>query len=136
MKIDPRREDSIMIHAAGIGPVTRKMVKDRAVELAIINGRTAQDVSKSDWEQAKRELTGEPEIDPKEAALEAAPESERWDPLPGSTGHVVPVTPMDEEDAEGRSIGERLVEEGVQEAEHDQMLRAAREEKKTKQLGP
>jgi hypothetical protein len=136
MKIDPRKEDAIMINTAGIGPVTRKMVKDRAVELALINGRSAQDVSKSDWEQAKRELTGEPDIDPKEAALEAAPESERWDPLPGSAGHIVPVTPIDEEDAEGRSLGERLVDEGVQEAGHDQMLRAAREDQKTNQREP
>ena len=70
------------------------MVRERAVELAIINGRPAQDVSKSDWEQAKRELTGEPDTDPKEAILESAPESERWDPVPGSTGHKVPVAPV------------------------------------------
>jgi len=44
-------------------------VRERAVELAIINGRSAQDASKSDWEQAKRELTGEPDIDPNEAVL-------------------------------------------------------------------
>jgi hypothetical protein len=99
--------------------------------LALINGRSTQDVSKSDWEQAKRELTGKPEMDPKEALLESMPESERWDPLPGSTGHIVPVNSIDEEDGEGRSIGERLVEEGVQEAEHDQMLRAAQVARKS-----
>ena len=32
----------------------------------------------------------------------------------------------DNEDEEGRSVGERLVEEGVDEAGHDQMLAAAR----------
>ena len=46
-------------NSAGIGTVTRKMVRDRAVELAVINGRSAKEVSKSDWEQAKRELTGD-----------------------------------------------------------------------------
>ena len=53
------------------------------MELAVINGHSAQDVSKSDWEQAKRELAGEPEIGPKEAILESAPESDRWNPVPG-----------------------------------------------------
>ncbi len=113
-------------NSGGIGTVTRKMVRERAVELAVINGRSARDVSKSDWEQAKRELTGEPDADPKETMLESAPESERWDPVPGSTGHQVRVAPGEDEDDEGRSDNERLVEEGVEGAEHDQMRRASR----------
>ena len=112
-------------NSAGLGTVTRKMVRERAVELAVINGRSAQDVSKSDREQAKRELTGEPDTDPKAAVLESAPESERWDPLPGSTGHKVPVAPSADEDAEGRSDNERLVDEGIAEAEQDQMHQAS-----------
>jgi hypothetical protein len=126
MKTDPLKEAVLIINSTGVGTVTRKMVRERAVELALINGRAAHDASVSDWDQAKRELTGEPDIDPKEATLESAPESERWDPLPGSNGHIIPVPSVDEEDDEGRSVGERLVEEGVQEAEHDQMLQASR----------
>ena len=84
MKTNPLKEGALTENSAGIGTVTRKMVQERAVELAVINGRSERDVSKSDWEQAKRELTGEPDEDPKTAALEAAPESERWDPVPGS----------------------------------------------------
>ena len=53
------------------------MQRERAVELAYINGHAANAVSKADWEQAKRELKSETEKDPKEALLEAAPESER-----------------------------------------------------------
>jgi len=90
MKTNPLKEGALTENSAGIGTVTRKMVRERAVELAVINGRTAHQTSQSDWEQAKRELTGEPDVDPKAAALESAPESERWDPLPGSTGHKVP----------------------------------------------
>jgi hypothetical protein len=115
-----------MIDSTGVGTVTRKMVRERATELALINGRPVQDVSVADWEQAKRELTGEPDVDPKEALLEAAPESERWDPLPGSTGNIIPVASIDGEDDDGRSMGEKMIDEGVQEAEHDQMLQAAR----------
>jgi hypothetical protein len=125
----------LIINSTGIGTVTRKMVRERATELALINGRSALDVSAADWEQAKRELTGKPDLDPKEALLESAPESERWDPLPGSAGHIIPVVSIDGEDDDGRSMGEKLVEEGVQEAEHDQMLQAVRAGKKKDQLG-
>lgn len=113
-------------HSAGLGTVTRKMVRERAIELAVINGRSAQNVAKADWEQAKQELTGALAIDPKEAVLESAPESERWAPVSDSSGHKVPVAPSEDEDEEGRSDNERLTEAGIAEAEHDQMLQAAR----------
>jgi hypothetical protein len=80
----------------------------------------------SDWEQAKRELTGEPGADPKETALESAPESERWNPVPGSTGYKVPAAPGEDEDDEGRGDNERLVDEGIAEAERDQSLQTTR----------
>ena len=117
-------------NSAGIGTVTRQMVRERAVELAVINGRFEEDLSQSDWAQAKRELTGGSDTDPKEAVLESLPESERWDPVPGSTGHKVPVAPSDDEDDEGRSDSERLVDEGIAGAEHDQSLQATRESAK------
>jgi hypothetical protein len=129
MKIDPLNEAALIINSTGVGTVTHKMVRERAVELAVIDGRTEQEVSKSDWEQAKRELTGGSDMDPKEALLETAPESERWDPVPGSTGHIMTVTSVDGEDDEGRGFTERLVEEGMLEAEHDQMLQAAKKQK-------
>ena len=112
-------------NSAGLGTITRKMVRERAVELAVINGRTAQEVSKSDWEEAKRELTGEPDMDPNEAVLESATESERWDPVPGSLGHKAPTAASEDEDDEGRSDNEQLVEEGIEAAEHDQMRQAS-----------
>ena len=112
-------------NSAGIGTVTHKMVQERAVELAVINGRSAQDVSKADWEQAKQELTGDSDTDSNEAVLESAPESERWDPVPGSTGHKVPAAPSADEDDEGRSDNERLVDEGIAGAEHDQTHQAS-----------
>jgi hypothetical protein len=55
-----------------------------------INDCPTQYVSKSYWKQAKRELTGQPDTDPKEAVLEPATESERWDSVPGLTGHKLP----------------------------------------------
>jgi hypothetical protein len=136
MKKNPLNKGILTENFTGIGPVTRAMVRERAVELAVINGRSAQEVSKADWEQAKRELTGEPDADPKEALLEAAPESERWDPLPGSPGHQAPESASEDEDDEGRSETEQLVAGGVEEAEHDQMLQAAREAEKKDRREP
>jgi len=130
MKTNPLKEGALTENSAGIGTVTRKMVRERAVELALINGRPAREVSKSDLEQAKRELSGEPDIASKDAALEAIPESERWDPVPGSSGYKMPVSASADEDDEGRSDNEKLVEEGVDDAEHDQMLEAAKAGKK------
>ena len=126
MKTNPLKDGAVSEHSAGLGTVTRAMVRERAVELALINGRSAQDVAKSDWEQAKLELTGDAPADPKGAALESAPESERWNPVPGSTGRKAPVASGEDEDDEGRSDQQRLVEEGIAGAEHDQSLQAAR----------
>jgi hypothetical protein len=126
MKPNPLKDGVLTENSAGIGTITRKMVRERAVELAVMDDRSAQKVSKSDWQQAKRELTGQPDMDPKEALLESAPESERWDPVPGSTGHKVSAAPSEDEDEEGRSDNERLVDEGIAGAELDQMDQATR----------
>jgi hypothetical protein len=98
----------------------------RAKELALIANRPTPQVSQLDYKQAERELTGESDIDPQAAMLESIPESERWDPVPGSAGRQMPASPSEDEDEEGRSESEQLAEEGVGEAEYDQMLQAAR----------
>jgi hypothetical protein len=125
MKTNPLKEGLLTENSSGLGSVTRGMVRERAIELAVINGRSAQDVSKSDWEQAKRELTGESDMDPVEALLESVPESERGDPVGVPIGHKVAVAPSEDEDDEGRSDKERLTNEGVAGAEHDQMRQAS-----------
>ena len=45
MKTNPLKEGALTENSAGIGTVTRKMVRERAIELAIINGRSAQEMS-------------------------------------------------------------------------------------------
>jgi hypothetical protein len=82
MNPNPLKQGALTDNSTGLGTVTRKMVRERAVELAVINGRSVHDVSKSDWEQAKRELTGRPDSDPKEAALESAPNRNAGVPCP------------------------------------------------------
>lgn len=127
MKTNPLKAGTLTENSVGLGTVTREMVRKRAMELAVLDGRPAQDVSNSDWQQAKRELTGGSDADPKELILESAPESERWNPVPGSTGHKVPVATGEDEDEEGRSDNEKLVEEGVAEAGLDQSFQATRQ---------
>lgn len=122
MENNPLKKGILTINSVGIGEVSREMLLERALELALINGRTVEEISETDWEQARRELTDESEIDPKQEFLESAPESERWDPIFGSTGHQVAVQPAPDDESDD----EILFEEGVREAEHDQMLEAAR----------
>ena len=135
MKKNPLNKGIIMENAAGIGTVTAAMVEARARELAAINGRSQP--SKADYQEAKRELTGEEEIDSQEESREeSASELDGWDPVPGSTGRQAADSLGEDEDAEGRSESAQLFEEGVSEAEHDQMRRAAQADEKSDELEP
>jgi len=131
MKKNPLNKGIIMENADGVGTVTPAMVEARARELAVINGRDSSKPTKADYQQAKRELTGEEEIDPQEENVEAVPESEGWDPVPGSSGRQAAESLGEDEDAEGRSESAQMFEEGINEAEHDQMRRAAEAEQKS-----
>jgi len=77
-------------------------------------------------------LTENLDIDPKEALLEFAFETERWDPVPGTKGHKIFTMPSGDEDDEGRTDGEKFVEEGPAEAKHDQMLQATKAQRATR----
>ena len=123
---NPLKEGALTKKSAGLGTVTREMVRARAAELAVIDDHLSHEATASHFSQAIRELTGVPDTDPKDAILESAPESERWDPVPGSTGRKVPVAPSEDEDDEGRPDNERLVEGGIAEAEIEQSFQAAR----------
>lgn len=127
MNKNPLNKGVLTENASGIGTVTRDMVETRAKELATIAGRVPLEPSETDFEQAKRELTGEPEMHVQEAALESIAESEGWAPVPSSMGRHTP-------DSFGESA--QLVEEGIGEAEHDQMLQAARAAQKRDQREP
>jgi hypothetical protein len=134
MRKNPLNKGIIMENAGGIGTVTPAMVEARARELALINGHGSSGPTEADYQQAKRELTGEEEIDPQEENVESLPESEDWDPVPGSTGRQAAESLGEDEDAEGRSEAAQMYEEGVNEAEHDQMRRAAEAEEQSDEL--
>lgn len=136
METNPLNHGVLTESGVGIGAVSRRMIRERAAEIGLINGHPASEVTKSDWDQAKRELTGGPTISPKTALLQSAPETDRWNPVPGSTGHQAPVSGSEDEDADGRSEAAQLFEEGVGEATHDQMLQAARAARKPDEFSP
>src|SRR5882762_7015562 len=136
MRKNPLNKGIIMENAAGTGTVTPAMVEARARELAAINGHSSSEPSEADYQQAKRELTGEAETDPRDESLESIPESDGWDPVPGSTGRQAAESLGEDEDAEGRSESAQMFEEGISEAEHNQMLRAAESDEKTDELEP
>lgn len=119
----------IMGHSQGLGTVTAEMVRERARELALMDGRGEEELTEADWAQAKLELLGantEPQI---EQESESETTAQSWDPVPGTPGHQTPsYTPSDDE-----SITEMLVDEGVKEAEHDKRLDANRDELKENQ---
>lgn len=52
---------------------TREMVRSRTLQLAIIAGRGPHQIKQSDYEQAKRELTGESDFDRQQSILDT-----RW----------------------------------------------------------
>ena len=107
----------------GLGTVTEQMVRRRARELALINGRSSRQVLDSDLRQARRELTGEEGLTPQASAAEQLPEESRWEPVPESVGHKAPTMPASDE----QTFAEKLVEEGVEDAEQDQMVKATRQ---------
>ena len=125
MKNDRINEGRFSEHGHGLGTVTEEMVQQRAAELALISGRPGNVLS-TDLDQAHRELTGEERLNPEPSPAEELPEEARWEEVPESTGKKVPVVPASDE----QTFAEKLVEEGVEDAEQDQMVKATKAERR------
>ena len=136
MEKNSLNQGGLAVQSTGIGRVTREMARARARELALRAGYAIPHVRQADYEQAKRELTGESDIDRQDAVLDSIPETERWDPVPGSVGTQASESPSENEDEEGRSETEPLVDEGAAEAERGRMFQAAWAAAKTDMLEP
>jgi len=124
MKRNPIEEGRFSDRGKGLGTVTREMVMQRARQIAVINGRSEKDVMDSDVAEARRELLGEDEMNPEPTAEESIPEDKRWDPIPESEGRQAPTVPAPDE----QTFAEKLYDEGVADAEHDQEIEATRED--------
>jgi len=122
MKKRMEEKGRLSANGRGLGTVTREMVARRAREIAEINGRPGN-MQDSDFQEAQRELTTEDMDQPKTSAEELLPEDKRWMEVPENEGRKVGNLPAPDE----QTFAEKLVEEGVEDAEHDQMKRATRE---------
>jgi len=123
MKENPVERGRFSVGGKGLGTVTEAMVRQRARELAIINGRSGNNILPSDLDEAQRELTGQERLIPNPKPEEELDEGERWDPVGGSKGAIAPTVPPPDE----QTFAETLVEEGVEDAEQDQMVEGTRE---------
>src|SRR5688572_17993875 len=123
MKRDPIEEGRLTEHSRGMGTVTREMVLKRAREIALINGRSEHHVIQSDFDRAKRELTGGAETVNDPEAPRDRSHAELRETVRGTRGRAAPTFPAHDEQTDT----EKLVEEGVMDAEHDRMVEGARE---------
>jgi hypothetical protein len=126
MKQDSIEAGRFSDQGKGLGTVTPEMVRRRARQIAVINGREENQVLDSDFEQALRELQGEERLNPVPSAEERLPESKRWDPVGGSEGRKAPTMQA----ADEQTFAEKLVEEGVADAEQNQALEGAQESRR------
>lgn len=116
----------ILRHGRRADEVTAKAIDVRARELAVIDGRSASTATDDDRRRGREELLGHhfPETTPGED--ESADRVTR-DPAEPAV-NAGRQTPMRNEPEE-QEVMERLALEGVEEAQHDQMLAARRHER-------
>lgn len=119
----PQRK--ILLHGQGTGDLTDDVVEARARENAVIRGRSADRVGEEDRAEAWAELHGERLPDTADSDGESAGAISRDPSEPVS----VPGRQVRNVDADDESSAiERLASEGVEEAQHDQMLAARQRE--------
>ncbi len=112
----------ITVHGDGVGVPSPEAVEKRAREIAMIAERDPEDFTDADWDQARRELLGAFDSTAPEETEENAEVVEEWNVVASSTGHRTPRIEDDE------NVGEQLVSDGIEEAAHDQMLEARKDE--------
>jgi hypothetical protein len=123
---DYLREGSgkISVHGNGVGVPSPEAVEKRAREIAMIDERDPNEFTDADWNQAREELMGIEHASAPEETEQNAKVTEEWNVVPSSTGHRAPRPGVEEDE----TLGEQLVTDGLEEAAHDQMLEARREE--------
>ena len=90
----------------------------------MIDERNPDEFTEADWKQARQELMGAENHTPPEETPDNADLTEEWSVVASSKGHRTPRPGTEEEG----TVGEHCVIDGLEEAAHDQMLEARREE--------
>ena len=121
MAMDQEQQGKILRGTEGLGVITPQIIEERAREIARSDGRAeANDLDRT---RARKELTGATAV-PEQPATVGEPDSDWYTPR-GSSGEKVPtVHPEDEE-----NIPEKLIQEGIDEADHDQRSKSGRTRK-------
>ena len=114
----------ISVHGDGMGAPTPEIIERRAREIALIAERNPDEFTDGDWEQARRELMGAADPRPPEEIEHSDDLREEWEVTPNTRGERAPRAGLDDNE----TLGEKLVEGGLEEATHDQMLEARRED--------
>lgn len=114
----------ISVHGNGLGAPSPEEVEKRAREIAMIDERNPDEFTEADWKQARHELMGAETNTPPEETPDNADLTEEWNVIASSKGHRAPRPGTEEEE----TVGEHCVIDGLEEATHDQMLQARREE--------
>ncbi len=114
----------IEIHGNGVGAPGPEEVEERAREIALIGERDPDNFTDADWDQARQELRGATVPTAPEETEENAKLEDEWEVVANDQGRRAPRAGTDED----KTVGEQLVAGGVEEATHDQMLEARREE--------
>lgn len=115
----------ISLHGNGMGVAAPEDIERRAREIAMIGERDPNEFTDEDWKQAREELLGDLETKPPEEDDKNIKLEYEWEVTPDNRGHRVPRPGTDEDE---ETVGEHLVSDGREEAAHDQMLEARREE--------
>jgi len=112
--------DRLKAASPGLGEASGTEVERRAIELAQMDGRDA--FTDADLVRAAAELGGSDAAPlPPEVVAPEIGELTAWDDPVGQDGHRAERHPLDDES----TIGERLVRDGIEEADHDRRVSAA-----------
>jgi hypothetical protein len=125
MKENKPSSGKIELHGNGMGVPSPEDIERRAREIAMIDERNPDEFTDADWNQARRELLGDLATQPPEEDEKNINLKEEWEVTPDNRGRRVPRPGVDEEE---ETLGEHLVSDGREEAAHDQMLEARKEE--------
>jgi hypothetical protein len=117
----------ILRHGYRADQITDDAIDQRARELAQIAGRSPELITEEDRRRARAELSGEslPATTLTDSEGTAGLTRDPSEP-PSDTGMHVP----QQDEPDNQQVAERLVLEGVEEAQHDQMLAASRQRRR------
>ena len=119
--MDQAQQSKILRGTEGLGTVTPQMIDERAGQIARADGRAeANDLDRT---RAREDLTGGSE----QPSTVSQPDPDWYTPLGSSGKKAPPVRPEDED-----NIPDKLIQEGVEEADHDQRSTSGRTSERQK----